>query len=89
MSKANTVKQPCAAKPKGGVPAGCAAVIETAAGMMLFGERDIGRQMLEELLRTASSAGCAQRPQCSAAVERVSELLREEPDETLPEARRA
>lgn len=89
MTKAKAVPQPCAATPKGGVPAGCAALVEAAAGMMLYGERDIGRKMLEELLRTASRSGCADRPHCGAMIARVAELLEQDAEEAAPKARRA
>lgn len=89
MSDANTKQQHCTADPRGGVPAGCAAVIETAAGMMMFGDPEIGRKMLEDLLQMAKASGCASRPNCSTVIDTVTELLRHGDEQSGVETRRA
>lgn len=74
-------RQHCAVRAKDGIPAGCAAIIETAAGLMVFGEPGIGEKMLRELLETAERSGCASRPQCRGVLEKIAEMLAHAPQD--------
>ena len=57
------------------IPNGCAAVIEVAQGMMVFGDREAGRAMLRDLLKQAEIHRCADRPECAQALSAVAAMV--------------
>lgn len=60
------------------IPGGCAAVIEVAQGMIVFGDQEVGREMLRDLLRQASVNKCQDRPECARALSLVAALVADE-----------
>ncbi len=60
------------------IPDGCAAVIEVAQGMMVFGDREAGRAMLRDLLHQASVRHCADRPECARVLSVVAAMVGED-----------
>ncbi len=52
------------------------AIVSTAAAMLDHGEPQVGRKMLEDLMRTVRETGCGARPECRPMIREVAELLR-------------
>lgn len=57
------------------IPNGCAAIIEVAQGMMMFGDREIGRAMLRDLLQQATANNCVSRPECARALALIATMV--------------